>query len=230
MSRAVIITSYLEYPLDISALLRPDDTIVCLDGGFDIAKEHGLDPDILLGDFDSIDANIEEIRVESSGSDDEADNLRIVEYPPEKDYTDLELALKLLDPGEFPELLIIGGIGGRLDQTAVNLQLIARYTSGYASPGQGFDLIEMLDGRNRCFAVRGSEKDYFTIPAQEGSYLSLLPMSETCEGVSLTGVKYPLEKATLRRAASLGISNEIIDDRAELTAAEGTMLVICSRE
>ena len=231
MGRAVIITSYVENPLDIKSLLRPGDKVVCLDGGYDLAVSQNIQPDILLGDLDSMAANPETVKALFASSAEEGEGPKLMQYPTEKDFTDLELALRNLDAGEYPEILIIGGIGGRLDQTAVNLQLIARYTAGYdemARPG-GFKVIEMLDGRNRCFAVRGDGASFYKIPAQPGMYLSLLPMSETCRGVSLTGVKYPLVNATLLRGASLAISNEFTEKVAELSVFEGTLLVICSR-
>ena len=231
MARAVIITSYVEYPLDIKSMLRLDDEVVCLDGGYDIAMEQNIQPNVLMGDLDSLATNPDTIRALFAASADRENALRIMQYPTDKDFTDLELALKNLDPEEYPELLIVGGIGGRLDQTAVNLQMIARYTAGSndKDSSQGFRVIEMMDGRNRCFAVRSNGTGFCTIPAQRDVYLSLIPMSEKCTGVSLTGVKYPLEKATLHRGASLAVSNEFADDVAKLSVEEGALLVICSR-
>ena len=231
MARAVIITSYVEYPLPLKDMLHDDDTIVCLDGGYDIAVSQGIQPDILMGDLDSLATNPETVRAAFASSLGEGKSPEILQYPTDKDFTDLELALRHLDPAEFPTLLIIGGIGGRLDQTAVNLQLISRYTAGYdvVERPEGFEMIEMLDGRNRCFGVRGDSSSFYTIPAQPDMYLSLIPMTETCEGVNLTGVKYPLEKATLHQCESLTVSNEVTDDVAKLTVSKGNLLVICSK-
>ena len=231
MARAVIITSYIEYPLDIKSLLQPDDEIVCLDGGYDIAVEQHIRPNVLMGDLDSMATNPDTIRSLFAASSDRENALRIMQYPTDKDFTDLELALRNVDSREYPEILIIGGIGGRLDQTAVNLQLVARYTAGYdeRAGAKGFRVIEMLDGRNRCFVICGNAPGFCTIPARPDSYLSLLPMSERCTGVTLSGVRYPLEKATLHRGASLAISNEITEDVAELSIMEGALLVVCSR-
>lgn len=126
MARAVIITSYLEHTLDLTALCRPDDFIVCLDGGYDIAQSQGLRPDLLLGDFDSL-----------SGDIPSDPSLDIRRFPPEKDYSDLELAYRLLNPEVFTDLLVIGGLGGRLDQTVCNIEMLARYTApGGGKPGK----------------------------------------------------------------------------------------------
>lgn len=242
MARSVIITSFLEYPVDIRALLKPDDYIVCLDGGYDIALAQGIRPDLLLGDFDSVSADL------PAGED--ANGIEIRRYPPEKDYTDLELAFRVLDPGKTPELLVIGGLGGRLDQTAINLQMLARYTAVPAAepePGEKTDAapgadaepryarIEILDGRSRCFAVHGDPalppevRTQYRIPAEAGCYLSLLPIGGDCCGVSLQGVKYPLDQAVLRWGASLGTSNEFREHEAVLSLESGCLLVITTR-
>lgn len=184
MARAVIITSYLEHPIDIPSILRQDDYVVCLDGGIDIARRCSIVPHLLLGDFDSVCKNdpgtstcpIKSIAsahqglsttstasatsrssesstlpssADTSGDPNDSplpalqdlpesakelaawarDNgIEIRCYPPEKDYTDLELALRILDPTRTPDILIVGGLGGRLDQTLVNIQMLQRYT------------------------------------------------------------------------------------------------------
>lgn len=255
MTRTVIITSYLEYPVDIPALLRPEDFIVCLDGGYDIAQRQGITPDLVLGDFDSISGPMPEGEFE----------LRC--YPPEKDYTDLELALRVLDPAKTPELLVIGALGGRLDMTLINIPMLQAYTakpedpvadgdtckaSAAFDPGEKFSVsmnapagcedtgdpsygsfrqyrrISLMDGHNLCFVVHGGP-DTVEIPQQPGCYLSLLPLTEDCTGVYLDGVKYPLQDAVLHRGASLSISNEFREDKAWLRIADGSLLVIVTR-
>ena len=128
MPRAVIITSWIEYDPDLCSLLREDDYIVCLDRGYEIAASLGITPDLILGDFDSAQA-----------APPENIGVPVLRYPPEKDYTDLELALRVLDPKDWPDLLIIGGLGGRLDHTVANIQMLAGYTaaSGSAPAGSG---------------------------------------------------------------------------------------------
>ena len=256
MNRAVIITSYLENPLDIPALIGEDDTIICLDGGYDIAKDQGIQPDILLGDFDSIKSPI---------PDDE--DIQVLKYPAKKDFSDLELALRLLDPRDYPKILIIGGIGGRQDQTAINMHLVTRYSRpvvkgsvAFPDPSAGpedssrpFERIDIMDGSNHCFAVHGattaccwdgrSDEDeemdptatvpvptVVQIPREPDSYLSLIPMTGFCEEVTLTGALYPLEKATLRRGSSLSISNEFDSESATLSVRAGSLLVVVSKK
>lgn len=249
MTRAVIITSYLENPVDIPALLTTDDYIVCLDGGYDIACAQGIQPHLWLGDFDSLQTSLpDDDESGPSGS-----SMEIRRYPPEKDYTDLELAFHVLDPEKTPDLLIIGGLGGRLDQTLINVQMLARYTAApgkgsvtlSAAPGSAADTadpdplyrsIELFDGHNRCFAVHGDENApqpdgpvVYTIPPEPGAFLSLLPVTEECSGVTLRNSRYPLENAVLHKGASLSVSNEFTDAPAELRVRRGSLLVIIAR-
>ena len=68
------------------------------------------------------------------------------------------------------------------------------------------------------------------INKQFGTYLSLLPFTPQVTGITLKGVKYPLENAILNSGISLGISNEIVDDRAEIMFQDGILLGIESRD
>ena len=226
MSRAIIITSYLEHLVDLAALCRSGDHIVCLDGGLDLARAYGIRPHLLLGDLDSL-----------KGELPEDPGFEVRRFPPEKDYSDLELAFRQLDPIEHPDLVVIGGIGGRLDHTICNVQLLSTYTGG-----SGFRRIEIMDGRNRCFVIKGNGDDAIPrpIPRQNGCYLSLFSLTEECRGLTITGVKYPLEDATLSRGVSLGVSNEFLPreegasaregSHAEISLREGTLLVVISSE
>ncbi len=252
IGRAVIITSYLEHPLPLPALLQPEDFIVCLDGGYDIALEYGILPDLLLGDFDSI--RLPEDAA-GSGSLFADAGFEVRRYPSEKDYTDLELAFRVLDPRRTPDLLVIGGLGGRLDQTLVNIQLLQEYTAcasqwpqdcfpeepgASAAPCASADpsgpdygtfrkyrSITLMDGRSRCFVIHGAGET--RILREPESFLSLLPLSRECTGVELTGTKYPIHGGVLRSGTSLSISNEFTADQALLQLDRGSLLVIVTK-
>ena len=218
MARAVIISSYLEHPVDLVEVLKEGDLVVAVDGGYDIAIGQGIKPHILLGDLDSLEGDVPE-----------GEALEILRYPPEKDYTDMELALMSLDPSQQDEVLILGGLGGRLDHTVANLQLLERYTRKSGETTKAFRHIEMMDGKDRCFVVHGpTDPTGCRIEAVEDAYLSLLPLSKSCEGVSLKGVKYPLEGEILYRGATLSVSNEIEEEAALLEVGSGSLLVTIS--
>ena len=224
MPRAIIFASYLEHPVDLSSLLQPEDDIICLDGGYDIARAAHLQPKLLLGDFDSLEGSLPE---------DPAIEIR--RYPPEKDYTDLELAFRILDPKTYPELIVIGGLGGRLDHTVANLQMLAKYTAAPGKDPAGFRRITLMDGRNQCFVIQGDEADEdarirYQIPPGEDCYLSLFPLTEKCRGLTIRNAKYPLEDAVFDRGKSLGTSNEFLKGPAEISLRSGSLLVVLARK
>lgn len=209
MNRAVIITSYIENPIDIKERLNSEDYVICTDGGYDIAMQQGISPDLLLGDFDSIKSQIPE-------------NVEIKRFRPEKDYTDLDLAMKTAAESGFSELEILGGVGGRLDHTVANIQLLSHYDDC-------FDSLVMLDGRNKCFIINSKKVSNFVIKKEDNSYFSLFSLSEKCTGISIKGAKYPLYDYTLTRTFPLGVSNEFIEKNTVISIKDGTLLVVISK-
>lgn len=210
MNNIVIITSYIDSPLDISSVITAEDYIICTDGGYDIACHYNIVPHLLLGDFDSIRQEMPQ-------------DINIKRFPPEKDCTDLELALQEAICLGASQVQIIGGIGGRLDHTVANLQLLSQYSDS-------FNKITMFDGKNQCFIANNKQKDKLMVPREDNCYLSLFSLSEQCTGVTISGVKYPLTKYTLTRTGSLGVSNEFKEKNAVLSVEDGDLLVVLSKE
>ena len=211
----IIITSYIDVPFDMEKALAQieDPFIICTDGGFDLARQASITPHMLLGDLDSIQSEIPA-------------DLPIKTFPPEKDYTDLELAIQTATELKASHVEIWGGIGGRLDHTLANLQLLSRYADVFNS-------LRMRDGQNTCFVLNAdAAKDApnsLTIPQKAGCYLSLFALSETVEGLTARGVKYPLENHTLTRTFPLGVSNEFKQKEAFLSLEKGSLLVILAK-
>lgn len=211
----IIITSYIDAPFDMKQALTQikDPFVICTDGGFDLAKQVGITPHLLLGDLDSIQSKIPA-------------DLPLKTFPPEKDYTDLELAIQTALELSASFVEIWGGIGGRLDHTVANLQLLSCYTDK-------FDSLQMRDGQNRCFVLNATTAENtlktLTIPREEDSYFSLFSLSETVEGLNVSGVKYPLEHHTLSRTFPLGVSNEFQQKEALLSLEKGSLLVILAK-
>lgn len=210
MKRIIIITSYIDFPLDMHQVIRSDDFIICTDGGYDLAKKQNVTPDLLMGDFDSTSEIL-------------PDDIPVKRFNPEKDFTDLDLALKTAAEMEAANVIIIGGMGGRLDHTVANIQMLTEYTEHFSS-------LIMMDGNNKCFVPNSRHKEYLEIPFEKNSYLSLLPLSDRCTGVSISGVKYPLTGHTLIKGMSLGVSNEFIEEKAVLSVKNGTLLIIISKK
>lgn len=209
MNKIVIITSYLDIHFAFENSINSNDYVICTDGGYDIACRHKLVPDLLMGDFDSIESSIPE-------------NIPLERFKPEKDFTDLELAVRKAAELSASEVCIIGGIGGRLDHTVANIQILSQYS-------EFFERLYIMDGKNLCFVINGSENNEITIPRRENAYISLFSLSETCEDVSIHNVKYELDGYTMSRNIPLGVSNEFnLKKDAVISVKCGTLLVIIS--
>lgn len=182
------------------------DLVICADGGALCAKAAGFSPDLLIGDWDSGGQPVE--------------GIPSISLPPEKDLTDLQAAAEAAMERGCHDLIFCGSLGGRLDQTAINLTLLEWCHD------RGCDAILLGDGNE----ARMWDGAPLTLQRDERyCYLSLIPLDRRIEGVTLRGVKYPLTDGTLTRGDTLTVSNEITADQAVLTAQRGRMLVIRSR-
>ena len=165
MSKTLIITSFIENEIDINSRINSEDYVICTDRGYDIATVQGIRPDLILGDFDSISGELPE-------------DIEIKRFKPEKDFTDLELAIRTAVESEFTELEIIGGMGGRLDHTVANLQLLSHYNTY-------FEKLVMLDGRNECFILDSKKNSNFIIPFAANSYFSVFSLTPKTTGLCI---------------------------------------------
>ncbi len=204
--RFVIFTAYLNGSVKNAYTPAGNDFILCADNGYTHAVNAGITPDLVIGDFDSI------------NSDKVPENLRL-RVPAEKDDTDTMLCIRYALKKGAKECLLLGGMGGRFDHTVSNLQALAFAHS------QGMQII-MCDEFDSAFFLEGEE---LKLKKQEGFALSLFAYSAQCTGVTITGVKYPLKDAELTNSFPLGVSNEFIDEEAHISVKTGLLLVILSR-
>lgn len=200
------------YPDNITEHPKADDLCIAADIGADNAKKLGDTPDIIVGDFDS--AKLDFLKKDFPKAE-------ITVVPSEKDFTDSELAIETALKKGADEIVIIGGLDGRLDHTLTNLSLLeALAKSGI--------YVTMTSGKNR---VRYIESTSTLIPRSYFKYLSLIPRTDKVKGVTVMGCKYPLEKATLTKSAQgLTVSNEITENCAFISVKKGGLLIIESSD
>ena len=197
------------------------DLIIAADSGYNNASRLGVRPGLLLGDLDSIDRK--------KLVPDELEHIEKIIVPAIKDDTDTQLAVDTAISRGADEIHIIGGLGGRLDHTLSSVFLLEYI----ADRGAG---AVMTDGQSRVRVMKtAGEPVTLMIPktfdGENGfKYLSVVPLTDECEGVRISGVFYPLDGVTLERRYSYAVSNEITSDSAEITLEKGTMLVIESRD
>lgn len=182
-----------------------------VDAGAKILIENGITPSIAVGDFDSISKDQFKQLVEHIES--------IYQLPPEKDQTDLEAALEYICAQTEDDITIFGATGGRFDHTYANI------------------MITQMIAKNREVIIQDRQNEMrilhpgtYSFDKNEKNYISFLPISETVEHVTLTGMKYQLDDKTLFHKESMGVSNEITHHKGYISFEKGICLVVRSKD
>lgn len=193
----------------VRAAIRPDDVLVAADGGARHCAALGLSPAVVIGDFDSIEPEFRR-RLEGSGA-------LFVLYPRDKDQTDLELALAYAIEQGSDDILLVGILGGRLDQTLANLMVLSR-------PEWKSSRLTVLEGPDRAYLLR--EGDAIQFEGQKRDVVSLIPLTPTVTVVSTQGLRWPLENDVLEFGSTRGVSNEMTGPSASVRIGGGQLLVV----
>jgi len=191
--------------------LRPDDLLIAADGGARLCLSLGLQPDIVIGDFDSL--NEKELAALKAGGSE------IIQFPTRKDFTDLELALRHARQLGVDEVLILAALGARWDQTMANLLLPAAFP---------FVAISLVDGKQEIHFLRGEAK--LEIHGQPGDTVSLIPLSGNARNILTQNLEYPLTKESLLFGSTRGISNVLLKESASISLQSGQLLVVVIHE
>lgn len=181
----------------------PGDVVIAADAGYQVCLEVCVKPDLLIGDFDSMEPP--------------ADFARVRRLPVEKDDTDTLAAIRAgLEEG-CTDFLIYGGTGGkRLDHTLANLQSLLFLRRRGA---RGF-----LYGDDFLWTVIENE-DLRVMRTVEWGLLSVFCLGDRAEGIAESGVQYPLEDAVLTSDFPLGVSNHILEPEARISVQKGALAV-----
>jgi thiamine pyrophosphokinase len=194
----------------LASIIRADDVLICADGGLRHTLALGLRPRILIGDLDSVEPG-QVLALEAQG-------IEILRYPVEKDETDLELSLEWAISEGCRELVVAGGLGGRIDHVLANLALINH-------PKFIKKDIRLDDGSVEVFLIHGEAH----LQGKAGDLVSLLPVDEETEGVETQGLRYPLRGETLYGYRTRGVSNEMLTAEAVIRVRKGGLLCVHTR-
>lgn len=199
---------------DNSDIRQKSLVLIAADAGMEFFYRNGIMPDIIVGDFDS--AGGESLAYFRSQPE-----VRIQELNPVKDDTDTESAIRLAISMGAEQITLLGATGSRVDHVLGNIELLGIGLKA------GVPII-IMDEKNRIRMIdRGIT---LKKSEQHGIYVSLLPYTERVEHLTLRGFKYPLTDATLTGFCSLGVSNEIVEEEAEIIFDRGILLVIEARD
>ncbi len=195
-----------------SPAVGEEDYIIAVDGGLSYCSVLELEPDLILGDFDSVsDKEREAIELLKEQIPE-----RVVTLQPEKDDTDMLAALKYgLEKG-YRDFRIYAGMGGRFDHSFANIQCLL-YLKNHGAAGY------LVDGTGMIMVLQNESVEFQK--SMEG-YLSLFSLGEKAEGVTIRGMKYPLDNYTMTNDFPIGISNEFIGEQAYVSVKNGELVCI----
>lgn len=207
MQKSINGICYVVGAMSLTPSLRPypisGDYVIAADRGFDSLMAYGVNPDLVVGDFDSL------------GYQPRHPN--VIHLPAEKDDTDMIFALRKGVELGYRRFVLLGGVGGRLEHTLGNLQLLDWLT---LHGGQGF----LVGEKTAATCLRNGMSVAF--PASMSGYLSVLCNSGKAEGVTLFGLKYSLEDRALTGDFPLGVSNQFLEGPASVSVRKGSLFLI----
>lgn len=206
MKRCIIVGAgdfFPDYPPQPSL----GDLLIAADGGYRHLQSLGLRPDLLVADFDSY-------------TGDAPSGIPLMRFRPEKDDTDMGIAIAEGIRRGCDQFYLYGGVGGRADHTFANYQaLIALARQGL----RGFLM-------NRDVLTTAVCNSSLRLRALSSGYVSVFAADSQCSGVSIKGLKYELDRVTLTNDYPLGVSNEVVGRPAEISVENGTLLIFAPAE
>ncbi len=198
----------------VMTALHTSELIIAADRGIVTCLDLGISPALCIGDFDSAPDDAVQAARERGW--------HLVEHPPEKGATDLELALDEAVIRGARRIRVLGALTGpdRIDHGVANLFLLARPDLA------GVD-IRLIDEMREAFVIRQGESS--PVSGEHGDYVTLLPLSQTGAIITTWGLKYDLLDISLAYGGTRGVSNELAWSHAEITVGDGSILVILER-
>lgn len=179
--------------------------VICADAGYETALKAGIQPDLIVGDFDS-------------AKEPPPETVKCLTLPVEKDVTDTMYAVMKGFSMGFRSFLLLGCTGGsRFDHTLANLEVL-QYIRDHG--GHGI----MADQHIKIFLLHDER---LKITGMNGATVSVFPYNGSTCTVSYAGLKYPLYREQLACGnLPMGVSNQVTGDPAEIRVHSGTALVV----
>lgn len=178
-----------------------DDFIIAADGGYRKLTGSGIKPDLLVGDFDSLDFVPE--------------NVEIYRFPSEKDDTDMGLAIQKGMELGYREFALYAGSGSRNDHFFANIQLLNRFSDMGCK-------VRMVCPECNIHAIKDSE---IALTQEKGTVFSVFSLSDACEGVTIKNAKYEIGNMSLSNRFPLGVSNEFKGETVQISVKKGALLI-----
>lgn len=190
------------------------DVIIAVDNGLKILNELNIKPNHIVGDFDTVNKEILKEYMKDK-------SINIHRYNPIKDNTDTDIAIKKAIKIKSDEIIVLGATGTRIDHVLGNINVLKDALENNI-------MCKIVDENNEIQLINKTtilkKKDI------SKKYISLIPLTEKVENITLKGFKYKLENGTLKIGMSLGISNEIVEEEAIIEFKKGILIMIMSKD
>ena len=208
--RAIIVASgSVEENESYVDAVQADDLVIAANGGTVVALQLGLQPQVVVGDMDSLPP---EIRMELAER-----GCKFVSHSPRKDETDTELAIQYALQAGAQEIVLLGATGDRLDHTLANIFLLAM-------PQLEHIPATIVAGNTQVWLLRaGCELEFGGAP---GDIVTLLPLGQDAIGVSTDGLEWALHGDIVRFGPARGVSNVMMATQARVHLREGLLVVL----
>ena len=189
--------------------VRRDDLVIAADGGARIALQLGLEPQVVIGDMDSVPPELRAHLAERG--------CQFLEYPARKDETDTELAIHYVLQAGAQEIVLLGATGDRLDHTLANIFLLGM-------PALAGVKCSIVTRNSEVWLLRGG--DELEMHGHPGDIVTLLPLGQDAAGIHTDGLEWALHDETLRFGPARGISNVMAAGTARVRLRAGLLLVL----
>ena len=184
------------------------DYIICSDGGANHTYKMNIVPDYIIGDLDSIEDNV--IKYYKSK------NVKFNKFPTKKDETDTELSIWLANKLNAKKIDLIGALGGRIDHTIANMNLLYYIRNKNIIP-------KMISEKEEVYIAIEEE---IIIDGNKGDTISIIPIKGDAKGITLKNLEYPLENGIMDFSRPLGISNIMTNSSCNIKVNEGSIIII----
>lgn len=191
--------------------VKKEDLIIGVDKGCNALYEYNIEPNIILGDFDSVNEKVLDY-FKTSGS-------KVTILNPEKDYTDTDIGYMTAKENGADEILFFGVTGSRMDHMLGNLGILLKALNENVKA-------KIIDDNNVMYLVNGKA----TFKGEEGSLISFHALSHVVKNLKIEGAKYELENYDLTLLEPRAISNVFLDKDITISFDSGIILVIFPRD
>ena len=188
--------------------------IIAADGGVKSCKEAGLVPDLIVGDFDSLEGDYPDYYPM-----DIYPGIEVISLPKEKDDTDTVYAIRLAADRGVKEIFMYGCGGGRMDHYIANIQTLL------FAKDLGIDafLCDSFEGKvTKAFVIKNEKVSF---DKSFSGLVSVFCLGDAARGVDIKGLKYEVSGGEIRCDFPIGVSNEFTGKEASISVREGALLI-----